>query len=119
VFIAYTIQQVKTIVNRRFWFISKCMYLYAIQDTQSGYIKLGYSSDPEQRLRELQTGNSGALRLIHRARIREDRARTVEQRLHLELNHHRVRGEWFDLTESRARGMIDYAIIRYEDDGLL
>jgi hypothetical protein len=95
------------------------VFLYAIQDCQSGYIKLGYSADPKQRLRELQTGNSGALQLIHSARIREDRARLVEQQLHRELNHHRVRGEWFDLTESRAQGMIDYAIIRYEDDTLL
>jgi hypothetical protein len=95
------------------------MYLYAILDEQTGYVKLGYSVNPDQRLRELQTANSGALRVIHRARIREDRARLVEQRLHHDLNHHRVRGEWFDLTESKARGMIDYAIIRYEDDGLL
>lgn len=95
------------------------MYLYAICDESTGHIKLGYSLNPEERLRELQTGNSGALRLVHRARIREDRARPVEQRLHLELNHLRVRGEWFKLSESKAKGMIDYAIIRYEDDGLL
>lgn len=95
------------------------MYLYAIQDRYSGYIKLGYSANPEHRLRELQTGSSGALRIVHTARIREDRARIVEQQLHRELNHHRVRGEWFDLTENRARGMIDYAIIRYEDDTLI
>ena len=95
------------------------MYLYAILDSQTGYIKLGYSVDPDQRLCELQTANSGALRVVYRARIREDRARIVEQQLHRELNHHRVRGEWFDLTENRATGMIDYAIIRYEDDSLL
>jgi hypothetical protein len=95
------------------------MYLYAICDDSTGHIKIGYSADPDQRVRDLQTGNSGALRLVHRARIREDRARIVEQRLHLDLNHLRVRGEWFKLSETRARGMIDYAIIRYEDDGLL
>lgn len=95
------------------------MYLYAILNEQTGYIKLGYSINPDQRLRELQTANSGVLRIIHQARIREDRARLIEQRLHLELNHHRVRGEWFNLTESKAQGMIDYAIIRYEDDPLL
>ena len=95
------------------------MYLYAIQDSTSGYVKLGYSANPEQRLRELQTGNSGALRLVHVARIREDRARPVEQQLHRELKHLQVRGEWFDLTENRAQGMIDYVIIRYEDDILI
>jgi hypothetical protein len=95
------------------------MFLYAIQDTQSGYIKIGYSADPDNRIRELQTGNSGALQLVHRARIREDRARIVEQQLHRDLNHLRVRGEWFNITETRAQGMIDYAIIRYEDDILI
>jgi hypothetical protein len=95
------------------------MYLYAIKDSSSGYVKLGYSADPAQRLRELQTGNSGALQLIYTARIREDRARPVEQQLHRELKHLQVRGEWFNLTESRACGMIDYAIIRYEDDILI
>jgi hypothetical protein len=99
--------------------VSKCMFLYAIKDTSTGYIKLGYSADPHTRLRELQTGNSGALHLIHKARIKEDRARIVEQQLHRELKHLQVRGEWFDLTETRASGMIDYAVIRYEDDGLL
>ena len=95
------------------------MYLYAIQDSTSGYVKLGYSANPEQRLRELQTGSSAALCIIHTARIREDRARPVEQQLHRELKHLQVRGEWFNLTESRARGMIDYVIIRYEDDTLI
>jgi hypothetical protein len=95
------------------------MYLYAIKNTDTGYIKLGYSADPQQRVRELQTGNSGALRLIHTARIREDRARIVEQKLHHELAHHRIRGEWFNLAESKAQGMINWAIMRYEDDQLL
>lgn len=95
------------------------MYLYAIQDSSTGYVKLGYSNDPDQRLCELQTGNSSVLRVVHRAKIREDRARPVEQQLHQELNHHRVRGEWFDLNEHSAKNMIDYAIIRYEDDILI
>lgn len=95
------------------------MYLYAIQDQSTGYIKLGYSSNPQSRLRELQTGNSGALQLIHTAMVRPDRVKKLERQLHFELGHHRVRGEWFDLTESRAVGMIDYCIIRYEDDDMI
>lgn len=92
------------------------MYLYAIHDLSTGYIKLGYSANPEARLKELQTGNSGALTLIHKALVREDRVKKLEKKLHFELGHLRIRGEWFDLTESRAVGMIDYCVIRYEDD---
>jgi hypothetical protein len=117
--LAVNIQQVKMVVNVFFGYINISMFLYAIKDQSTGYIKLGYSANPEQRLRELQTGNSGALQLVHRARINEHRARTVEQQLHRELKHLQVRGEWFDLTETRACGMIDYAIIRYEDDPLV
>lgn len=91
------------------------MFLYAIQDSNSGFIKLGYSANPEQRLRELQTGNSGALRMVYTAQIREDRARPVEQQLHRDLNYLRARGEWFKISENHARDMIDFAIIRYED----
>ena len=95
------------------------MYLYAIQDSTSGYIKIGYSANPEHRLRELQTGNSGALRLIHTSQIKKDRARLVEQQLHKEIGHLKIRGEWFNINESFAREMIDYAIIRYENDILI
>ena len=95
------------------------MFLYAIRDSQSNYIKLGYSADPIQRVRELQTGSSGALCLVHHAPIRKDRARPVEQQLHRDLNHLRERGEWFKLTENEARELIDFAIIRYEDDTLI
>jgi hypothetical protein len=62
---------------------------------------------------------AGALKLIHSVEIRQDRARVVEQKLHKEINHLRVRGEWFNISDNFAKEIIDYAVIRYEDDALL
>ncbi len=95
------------------------MYLYAIHDSSTGYIKLGYSNDPAKRMRSLQTGNSSVLQLVHSAEVVADRARVLEQQLHRELKHLQVRNEWFSLDKIQAQRMIDYIIIRYEDDILI
>ena len=88
-------------------------YLYAIKDTGTGYIKLGYSDCPRDRLRELQTGSSSLLQLIFYEFVDSSEVRDLEKILHHESNHLRVRGEWFNLTESQARNTIVHTIIRY------
>jgi hypothetical protein len=93
--------------------ISNHMYLYAIKDSHSGLIKLGYSSDPVSRLRELQTGSSSVLVLVHTELVSSD-ARILERELHRDINHLRVRGEWFRLSESSARDLIQWCVIRYD-----
>ncbi|MBV5307905.1 BRO family protein, partial [Chromatium okenii] len=40
------------------------MYVYAIREKNTGNIKLGISKDPESRLQQLQTANSGELELV-------------------------------------------------------
>jgi hypothetical protein len=95
------------------------MYLYAIEDQQLGLCKLGYSQDPHRRCAELQVGNPHPLRVVHAVRVDLDRARVLEAQLHLQLNHLRERGEWFRVDSVRARGMLDYCVIRWHDDGLL
>ena len=88
-------------------------YLYAILDTESGYIKIGYSVNPHVRLRELQTGSAGKLELIHSERVADSSARLLEQSLHRELNPYRARGEWFRIAASFARNAIIHHIIRW------
>ena len=88
-------------------------YLYAIRDTHTGYIKIGYSINPHDRLRELQTGSGGKLELVHSERVADSSARLLEQSLHRELNPYRVRGEWFCIAESFARNQIVHHIIRW------
>lgn len=95
------------------------MYLYAIKDLHTGLIKLGYSTDPRSRLRELQTGSSSPLHLLYYESCEPGRAALLERQLHKDLNHLRVRGEWFRLSDSAARNSIIHCVIRYSDDPLL
>lgn len=95
------------------------MYLYAIKDLHTGLIKLGYSMDPRSRVRELQTGSSSPLHLLYYESCEPSRAALLERQLHRDLNHLRVRGEWFRLSDSEARLMITHCLIRYSEDPLL
>jgi hypothetical protein len=65
--------------------------VYFIRDTDQERVKVGYSRDVLKRLRALQTGSSGALKLI--GLIAGD-AR-VEGFVHRALGRFSVRGEWF------------------------
>jgi hypothetical protein len=95
------------------------MYLYAIIDTENCVVKIGRSVDPEGRCAQLQTGSASCLSVLHRVRVAEDRAAILERRLHRELAHLRCRGEWFRISPERARGMLDYCVIRWHDDPLV
>jgi len=77
-------------------------YVYFIQ-ARYGAIKIGHSSDPEARLRCLQTGTSKPLRLIAKFPF-ESRAEAagLERELHRKLHKYRCRGEWFRPSIIRA-----------------
>ncbi len=66
-------------------------YLYLIEAPSVGRFKIGYSRNPQTRLRELQTGSP--VELILRATIPTPVAREVLY--HLRLREFRIRGEWF------------------------
>lgn len=95
------------------------MYLYVICDDYNDLCKIGYSEDPDRRVRELQVGNPHLLRVVHRVRVDESRVVVLERKLHSELNHCRAQGEWFRIPPTRAAGLLDYALIRWHDDPLL
>lgn len=66
-------------------------FIYFIQATRSGLIKIGSASDPRGRLRSLQTGSPERLRLI--GHIPGGTAR--ERQLHDQFAADRSHGEWF------------------------
>ena len=70
------------------------MYVYAIRESESGRIKLGISRNPEQRLKQLQTGNSQVLELV--AFKKAKNGFSDEKAAHEIASSHHVRGEWFD-----------------------
>lgn len=83
------------------------MYVYAIRESETGRIKIGISRDPEQRLKQLQTGNSQTLVLV--AYQKAENRYQDESRAHKDNQGHHVRGEWFtsraQITKSGAPGM--------------
>lgn len=69
------------------------LFVYAIQEVETGRIKLGISRDPQQRLMQLQTGNSQKLKLI--ASRKAVNRFADERALHTEARAHHIHGEWF------------------------
>jgi len=58
----------------------------------TGPIKIGWSKEPEKRLKQFQPGSPIELKVIHRvAGTYND-----ERRLHNELSNERLHGEWFE-----------------------
>lgn len=69
-------------------------YVYFIRCSKTKLVKIGFTENyPTGRLRQLQTGSGGKLRLIAFMTARADR----ERELHRQFAAHRERGEWFRL----------------------
>jgi len=69
------------------------MFVYAIREKDTGNVKLGISHDPEQRLRQLQIGNSSELELV--AYRKAENRFADERAIHADADAYRLRGEWF------------------------
>lgn len=68
-------------------------FVYLIDSGE--YYKIGASLNPEKRLRQLKTGSSRPLKMIHW--LYSSRYREVEKKLHDRFASKRVSGEWFNL----------------------
>lgn len=71
-------------------------YVYFIQPTVGGLIKIGAAVDPQVRLRHLQTGCPVELALL----ATMPGTKKTEAELHARFADARIRGEWFEPTES-------------------
>ena len=70
------------------------MFVYAIQEEESGRIKLGISRDPHARVAQLQTGNSQKLTLL--AYYKADDGFKSEADAQNRAGAYHIRGEWFN-----------------------
>lgn len=68
-------------------------FVYVIHATGTSLIKLGYSTNPQKRLSELQTASPHKLQIL--ASWPGNRAR--EKRLHRHMAQFRREGEWFEV----------------------
>lgn len=66
--------------------------VYFIQGDITGLVKIGQSVDVKSRIRQLQTGSAERLKII--ANMSGD-----EKHFHQMFSKHRVRGEWFSLSD--------------------
>jgi hypothetical protein len=69
------------------------MKTYFIFNATAETVKIGRSTDPQRRLKDLQCASSSELAML--GVFEED----IEKRLHEELKDYRVSGEWFTWTE--------------------
>ena len=74
----------------------KMVSIYFIGSDELGAVKIGKSNNPMKRLSEIQTGNPYKLVLY---RVVENVNEDYEIRLHEILDHIRLEGEWFKLTD--------------------
>ncbi len=70
-------------------------YVYLIRGNDGKY-KIGIAKNPNQRILQLQTGNSDKLELLQIYKSRN--ASKIETALHNQYSHVRNIGEWFDLS---------------------
>jgi predicted GIY-YIG superfamily endonuclease len=71
----------------------KSVYLIRTND---GRYKIGIAKNPQQRLSQLQTGNSDPLELIET--YQSENASKIENALHRHYSYSKMIGEWFDLS---------------------
>lgn len=79
--------------------IGKNSKVYIISD-QHGWIKIGWSSNPQKRLMALQSANPHKLKLITAIRVID--AAWVERRIFKLLAKAKRRGEWFNIDVTEA-----------------
>jgi hypothetical protein len=76
-------------------------HIYFIQQGENGAIKIGYSTDPEKRLRTLRTASPYPLQM----RLVIEGSKKLEKELHDKFADCQLDGEWFEATDVLLRFM--------------
>ena len=86
-------------------------YIYVISASEQGPTKIGYSCDPETRVRKLQTGHANKLRLYYKQAVADHEARKLERQIHTTLGYLRTHGEWFNLNVTDAIAEVQFGLM--------
>jgi len=81
-------------------------FVYIIGNSDNSYIKIGVSSDVENRIKQLQTGSWSELGLLYKSMACSN-SFDIETRIHNKLKDKRIHGEWYDLSEKEAITLIE------------
>lgn len=79
-------------------------YVY-VAEADSGYVKIGKSIHPEDRIQQLSTGSPVDLTLLAKSEVAESVEK--EQKVQQQYNEYRERGEWFEVPDSVKREIIE------------
>ena len=90
--------------------------LYILQSHGSGDIKVGRSSDPRRRLREIQTGSPRRLRIILHAPGLGHREKEIHRRMLGRSTRTRGDGEWFEVGALAELPDALYELLGLEDE---
>ena len=91
------------------------LYVICEQVETETPVKIGFSVEPEKRVKQLQTGHSKPLVLFYKEAVLPDKVRALERIIHKTLARYKTSGEWFSLLPDEAVAEIRHAIIRYGD----
>jgi hypothetical protein len=96
-------------------------FIYVISDAEKSEIrtKIGISQNPEKRLKQLQTGNPIRLSIHYIEELPYEKTRVLESFLHSNLNHLRLKGEWFSMTVEDAIMEVRFMVMRWGEDPTL
>ena len=86
------------------------IYVYLIQagKKKSSPVKVGYSKNPEARLKQLQTGNHESLNLIMKIKCAGyDHARRLELDMHRILGAQNVHLEWYKMNKTQVMKILN------------
>ncbi len=98
--------------HTNFYGDGKETWLYFIEEPASKNIKIGIATNPKSRLELFQTGCPTPLSLLWGIKVKN---RSIEHKIHKNLESSRVRGEWFAPT-MEVYEFIN-AVVRYCADG--
>ena len=90
-------------------------YLYVIAATPEGPCKIGFSANPEKRVRQLQTGHAHLLTLQYKQVVPTNEARRIERQIHQTIGYRRSRGEWFNVDVSEAIAEVQFGLMSAKD----
>lgn len=92
------------------------LYLISPLNSIVGPCKLGFSDNPNRRVKQLQTGypTTLSLKFFSETDYSKIHARKLEKFLHRDLNAYKLSGEWFNISDEMAIFYINFTIIDYE-----
>lgn len=88
-------------------------YIYVISN--GNHYKIGFSKNPEKRVKQLQTGNSHKLELVYMVHFVIAPIRIIEKIAHRQFPN-KIFGEWYAGNIEDIKHTLNFIKIRYDNE---